>query len=116
MPWPYRSFQGRFRPQRNRGQPAEPVGWKEAEAWENPAAATKANAESDEALSCTPWRDRAELLAVRDMLYARDEDGGDEGSAVKKRRLGIGTVSSFLCPSSAFTFGIDRRGLTRSGY
>jgi hypothetical protein len=94
---PYRIFQGcQIRPEGP--LPTGPVGWEEVEEWERSAeggaaaggnyAAHPAAQEADE-VRCTPWRNREELLAVRDLLYARHED---DGTRAKKRRLGFSTV------------------------
>jgi hypothetical protein len=81
-----------------------PVGWEEVAEWERSASGrgtvrddTNANANSNfntDSVRCTPWRCRDELLAVRDLLYAPDEEGtaGQEARATK-RRLGISTVT-----------------------
>jgi hypothetical protein len=92
MPRPERGFQGR-RARSARAPPSGPVGWEDVEQWERAADAGPDATANGGDLRCTPWRHREELLAVRDLLYARDEEG-EEGAvrAAKKRRLGVGTV------------------------
>jgi hypothetical protein len=108
-PRPRRLFQGHYEISSDYPLPrAGPAAPEEVDEWErsaeaDPAAAAKDvkregrddDATDQERLQCTPWRDRRELLAVRDLLYARvkDEDDDAEGAAVKKRRLGVSTVS-----------------------